>query len=213
MSNLKIKLSTDEWVTATWEEYLETINDPTYANAKSYYYDGQLRLEMIPQGYDHSFDNSFIGYALALLSAIKGIPMSAVTNCSFRKTGEVEFQPDLAFYLGANAEIVPANTSVVDLDIYPPPDLVVEIAKTSVADDLGVKRLLYERLGVSEYWVVDVRKAQLIALAIANCGSRQITQSLILPDLSLNLLVEGLRRSRETGRSNLYAWLLSQLQT
>jgi Uma2 family endonuclease len=32
-------------------------------------------------------------------------------------------------------------------------NLVIEIAVYSVNDDLGFKRLLYERLGVKEYWI------------------------------------------------------------
>ena len=138
MSHIKTKLPIDEWVTATWDEYLQIIANPQLEKAKSYYHDGQLRIEMTPQGYDHSYDNFSIGYAVALFSAIKGIPISGVTNCSFRKTGEEEAQPDLAFYLGNHAEIIPPDTSLVDLDVYLPPDLVIEIAKTSLSDDLGI---------------------------------------------------------------------------
>ena len=47
------------------------------------------------------------------------------------------------------------DTNIVNLDRYPAPDLVVEIAKTTLLDDLGTKRSLYEELGVAEYWVVD----------------------------------------------------------
>ncbi len=39
----------------------------------------------------------------------------------------------------------------IDLDIYPPPTLVIEVANTSLADDQGEKRLLYEAMNVSEY--------------------------------------------------------------
>ncbi len=59
------------------------------------------------------------------------------------------------------AEIIPPNTTIVDLDIYPPPDLVIEIAKTSFSDDIASKRMLYEKLNFREYWVVNVVNAQL----------------------------------------------------
>lgn len=212
MSNIQTKLATDEWVTATWDEYTKAVGDRQLENAKSYYYKGQLRIEMTPQGYDHSYDNSLIGYSVQLFGGINGIPMSAVTNCTFRRGNEAEAQPDLAFYIGENAEIIPPNTTIVDLNVYPPPDLVIEIAKTSLSDDIGGKRMLYEQLGVREYWVVNVVRALLIAFAIADGGSRQITQSQVLPNLPFSLLEEALRRGRESGRSQLYSWLIGQIQ-
>ncbi len=213
MSNLKTTLPTDEWVTVTWDEYLQTIANPQLEQAKCYYHNGQLRIEMTLQGYDHSYDNFSIGYAVALFSAIKGIPIIGVTNCTFRKPGEEEAQPDLAFYVDNNAEIIPPDTSLVNLDVYPSPDLVIEIAKTSLSDDLGSKRMLYERLRVAEYWVVNVRRASLIAFAIADGGSKAITQSQVLPPLPLTLLEEALDRGRQAGRSQLYAWLITQIQS
>ncbi len=211
-TKLATELATDEWVTATWDEYIQVTGEPQLENAKCYYYNGHLRIEMTPQGYDHSYDNSTIGFAVQLLGGFRAIPMSALTNCTFRKANEAEAQPDLAFYIGDKAEIIPPDTSVVDLNVYPPPDLVIEIAKTSLSDDIGSKRMLYERLGVGEYWVVNVRRCLLIAFAIADGGSRQITQSQVLPNLPFSLLQEALQRSRETGRSQLYAWLINQIQ-
>ncbi|MFB2894535.1 Uma2 family endonuclease [Aerosakkonemataceae cyanobacterium BLCC-F50] len=212
MSKLQTKLLTDEWVIATWDEYIQAIETQQLENAKTYYYKGQLRIEMVPQGYDHSYDNFSIGSAIAIFSGITGIPISGVTNCTFRRGNEAEAQPDLAVYIGENAEIIPHNTTIVDLNVYPPPDLVIEIAKTSFSDDIGSKRMLYEQLGVKEYWVVNVVQALLIAFAIVDGGSRQITQSQLLPNLPFSLLEEALRRSRESGRSQLYSWLISQMQ-
>lgn len=205
-------ISTDQWIPASWEDYQQAIATPALATATCYYFNHQLRLEMTPQGYDHSADNASIGFAVHLVSGVKGLPISGVVNCTFRKVGEVEVQPDLAFYLAENAEAIPPDTTLVDLTIYPPPDLVIEIAKTSLSDDLGNKRMLYERLGVKEYWVVDVRQAKIIAFTMSNGGSWQITQSELLPMLPFSLLEETLRRSRETGRGQLYSWLLNQIQ-
>lgn len=99
------------------------------------------------------------------------------------------------------------------------PDLVIEIAKTSLLDDLGTKRSLYEELGVAEYWVVDVQNTQIIAYAIADQGSKRIQESQVLSGLAMSttgyayaILEEALRRSREMNQSEVGTWLLSQFQ-
>ncbi|NEP73316.1 MAG: Uma2 family endonuclease [Okeania sp. SIO2G4] len=97
MNNLQTKLQIDAWVTATWDEYIQTVSE--LEEAKCYYYNEQLKIEMTPQGYDHSYDNFSIGYAVALFSGIKAIPLVGLSNCSFRKIGIGEAQPDLAFYI------------------------------------------------------------------------------------------------------------------
>lgn len=123
-----------------------------------------------------------------------------------------ECQPDASYYIGERAQLVPQGSAVVDLDSYLPPDLVIEVANTSLSDDLGPKRLLYEELEVAEYWVVDVQNAQLMAFAVAGGGSRRITSSQILPGLAMSLLEEALWRSREVDQTQVGAWLLQQFQ-
>jgi beta-xylosidase len=38
MAQSPIKLPTDTWVAATWDEYIQAIEDPNYVKAKGYYY-------------------------------------------------------------------------------------------------------------------------------------------------------------------------------
>ncbi len=38
MSNLQTKLPTDTWVVATWEEYIQAIEEPAYENTTGYYH-------------------------------------------------------------------------------------------------------------------------------------------------------------------------------
>ncbi|MBD2104322.1 Uma2 family endonuclease [Leptolyngbya sp. FACHB-261] len=212
MSQLKTQLLTDQWVPATWEEYLAVLDEPDYQQSRGYYYDGHLRIEMSPVGSGHSRRNTVVIFAINLFCTLKGIPLNGLTNCSYRKTGVQECQPDVSYYIGERAQSAPDETSVVDLDRYPPPNLVIEIANSSLGDDLGRKRLLYEDLGVSEYWVIDVNNAQVIAFEIYELGSKRMTQSKTLPGLSISLIEEALRRSRETDQSQVGTWLLTKLQ-
>ncbi len=212
MNELQTHLLTDTWVAVNWDEYIIAINQPHLANAKGYYDNGQLRIEMSPVGFDHASDNTIILFAVNLFCTLKNISIRGLTNCSYRKTGVRECQPDVSYYVGEQAKLAIKGTSVIDLDNYPAPDLVIEIASTSLADDLGKKRLLYEAMNVAEYWVVDVQNSQIVALAISDGGSKRIYQSQVLPLLEMTLLEETLQRSRQMDNTQVGAWLIANLQ-
>lgn len=214
MADLQTKLPTDTWITATWDEYLQLIKDPAYEKAKAYYHKEQLRIEMPPVGPDHANNNGIITILVNLFGIAKSIKLILLVNCSYRKRGIREAQPDVSYYIGSRVNLAPTGSSIVDLDNNQPPDLVIEIADTSLSDDLGAKRILYEDLGVAEYWVVDVKKAKITAFKIiANNGSQRINVSEILPGLAISLLEESLQRSRIMDNTEVGSWFLKQVQT
>lgn len=212
MSHSTLKVPADTWIKGTWDEYLQAIAEQTDEKTKGYYYNGHMRLEMSPVGNPHSRDHFIIIYAIGLFAALNHIDLDGHDNCTYRKTGAAEAQPDASFYIGEAANLIPWETTIIDLDIYPPPTLAIEVAYSSLADDKGEKRLLYEEIGVSEYWIIDVENVQIIAFAVENQGSRRITQSQVLPGLEMTLLEEAFRRCRETNHGKVSAWLLNQWQ-
>ncbi|XGV95976.1 MAG: hypothetical protein ACAF41_24960 [Leptolyngbya sp. BL-A-14] len=80
MVQLQPKTSTDIWVSATWEEYLKIIDDPAYAKAKGYYFNGQMRVETVGVGPDHASENTIIILAIGLFCGLKGIPIKGWLN-------------------------------------------------------------------------------------------------------------------------------------
>lgn len=167
---------------------------------------------MVPLGHDHAADNTIGSFAVTLFCGLRGIPTRGLTNCTYRKQGYDDAQPDVSYYVGANADVISWGTTIVDLERYPAPDLVIEIANTSLADDKGEKRLLYEDLQVKEYWIVDVQNVEVIAFAIKNQGSRRIQASQVLPGLDITLLQEAFQRSRQMNQTEVVNWLLTQFQ-
>ncbi len=206
------QLLTNTWITATWDEYMQIIENSAPQKVKGYYHNGQMRIEMPPIGNDHASDHSIIIFAVNLFATIQGIKFNSKDNCTYRKIGFREVQPDVSYYSGKKANAIPYGTSIVNLDIYPVPDLVIEVASSSLADDKGEKRLMYEDLGVDEYWVLDVQNVQVIPFMIENGGSRRIRESQVLPGLQISLLNEALRKTRQMDHSQVCAWLLSQFQ-
>ncbi len=196
------------WGTASWEEFIELAEHPAYADGRFYYHHGLLRIEMSPLGPRHGRQNSIISKAVSLFATIKNVRIVEFAHTSFRNPGIGEFQPDLAFYIGSGLRVPPQIDAPVDLHEYDPPTLVVEIGDSSVSDDLGRKRLLYEESGVQEYWVDDLSVEEVIALAIAQGRSGRIRESEVLPGLAIALVEEALKRSQMEDDTKINLWLL-----
>lgn len=204
------KPTINTWLPATWETFLQATNDPAYAKAKGYYCAGEMRLEM-GVGPDHASDNTIIILIIGILCGLRGIPIKGLTNCSYRKTDVREAQPDVSYYVGERVALAPQGSSIVSLDQVPPPDVVIEIADSSLNDDLGKKRLLYEDMDVREYWIVDVEKAQIIAFEMVGNGSRRIDFSQIL-QIEIATIREAVEQRRHMDDSQLTAWLMAKFR-
>ncbi len=214
MNKTQTQPPTDTWITATWQEYIQIIEDPFYEKAKVYYHNGRLRIEMSPVGNAHASDHAFVIGVVGLFAATKNIMLNGLDNGAYDKTEYLAAQPDASYYIGENADVIPWETFIIDLGIYPPPTLVIEVANASLADDKGEKRLLYEAMNVSEYWIVDTaQKPEVIAFAVADGGSKRINESQVLPGLAISLLEEALQRTRQENQTQVYIWLLNQFQS
>ena len=204
------KIITDDWVPATWEEFLVTSEDSEQTKSQCYYDLGLMRIETMPTGSAHGRYNLTLAAVINLYGMLKDFAFISFTDCSFRQIGERECQPDLAYYIGKDIQVIPHNNQAVDVRAIGAPTLAIEISSTTLSDDLGNKRLLYERLGVREYWVVNVKEAKMIAFEVANGGSRQIQASLVLPGLQMNIVEEALQRSRTDDDGSVSRWLMQQ---
>ncbi|MBF2000109.1 MAG: Uma2 family endonuclease [Synechococcales cyanobacterium M58_A2018_015] len=201
-------LVTDTWIEASWETYLSLANHPDYETGRCYYDEGWMRIEMAPLGPLHGRENSIVSTLVVLFTTLNNIRSAELSNTTFRRSGIQECQPDIAFYLGEAFRLPPLDNAPVNVEEYGAPQLAIEIASTTLSDDLGRKRLLYERLGVQEYWVVDAATAGVFAFEVADGGSRQIRESKVLPGLAIDLVEEALKRSRTQEDGEINRWLL-----
>lgn len=74
--------------------------------------------------------------------------------------------------------------------------LVIEVADTTLTDDLGVKAGLYARYGVQEYWVVDIARSVILAhreragdgwAAPVEVRAEETAQCAAVPELAVRL--------------------------
>ena len=204
----KSKILTDTWQQISWQDFIQLTNQFAYKNGRFYYNRGYMKIEMSPIGINHSRDNSVVVRLISLFATLKNISVVEFINVSLRKAEIQECQPDSSFYLGKVANIPTRSNKPIDLNQYPPPTLVIEIASTTLSDDLGPKRLLYERLGVHEYWVVDTNNSEVIAFEIIDSGSREIQISNVLPGLEISLVKTALERSKNVDDGEINRWLI-----
>ena len=78
-----------------------------------------------------------------------GLALEALTEVSVRLSEETMPEPDISVTSYTGNDPVPLDQLA----------LVVEVADTTLAIDMGRKRSLYAGVGVEEYWVVDVERA------------------------------------------------------
>ncbi len=92
------------------------------------------------------------------------------------------------------------------------PNLVGEIADTTLATDLDEKKQLYADFGIPEYWVVDVRGQRVIAFQLQQNGKyKECTQSLTLEGLPISLLEQTLALLNEGTNGSAATWFAQQI--
>jgi hypothetical protein len=212
VAQLSEKILTNTWTKVDWNNYITAIESPDLENTKGYYYNSYMRIEDSFIGADVARIKPLIYFTILLFGMAKEIPISGLINCSYRKAKIRECQPDISFYIGDGSNLAPKGRSVVNLDEQAIPNLVVEISNTTINDDLGAKRLLYEEMGISEYWIVDVQNSQIYAFEMLDRGSKRIDTSLVLPNLSIAILTEALNRSKEFDQSQIGQWLMTEFK-
>jgi Uma2 family endonuclease len=85
-----------------------------------------------------------VDIGVALRETRRGLKLLATPSTQLSETSIPE--PDLAIATRADGKALAAADVV----------LAVEISDTTLAEDMGIKALLYGRYGIPEYWVVDV---------------------------------------------------------
>jgi len=211
-SNTQVSVERQTWQTGSWETFLALSQQPTYQKAKAYYCQGAYQFIM-GVGANHAAINLIVSLLVELYCIVRGVPFRGLTNASYRKAGLRECQPDSSFYFGDSVNASPTGREIADLDNYSPPDLVIEIADFSLADDLGMKRLLYEEMQVKEYWVVDVSSLEMFAFAVdQNLGSRRVQQSVVLEGLAMDAITEALHKSQALDNAQLGQWWMEKIK-
>ena len=140
--------------------------------------------------------------------------MYCVTELHALLAGCAETQgaaPDEVVYIGENSPQYQGGLRRVNLSQWRVPDLVVEIADTTLATDLDEKKQLYLSLEIPEYWVVDVRGKQVFAFRLVDGKYHECTESTALTGLPIELLEQTLIQM-DNANGNAALWFAAQLE-
>ncbi len=200
--------------TATWEDYLHRVENLHSQQERVFFHQGRIWIEdMGNEGINHARFNKLLTMLLySWFARQTDVKFDLLGGCVLEKPQSQGGAPDEVVYIGENSPQYQAGGSRrVNLSQWRVPDLVVEIADTTLANDLDEKKQLYLTLEIPEYWVVDVRGNQVFAFRLIDGKYQQCTESTALTGLPIDLIEHTLERM-DNVNGNAALWFAAQLE-
>jgi Uma2 family endonuclease len=178
-----------------WETFLELADGRPGSVPRMTFDQGVLEL-MTPRR-QHEAIGRLIGRIVETFSERRGIEILSCASTTFKRPDlDRAFEPDESYYIAHADQIRPKDE--VDLQIDPPPDLVIEVEITSSAI---AKLRLFAAMGVPEVWRHDGSRLEMLGLE--GPGYRPLASSLGLPGLTAAMINAVLARRFEQGETAL----------
>ncbi|MGK7957217.1 MAG: Uma2 family endonuclease [Crocosphaera sp.] len=203
-----------QWQPATWSDYLNYRDDETQDRLKLFFDHNYLLIEMGREGINHSqFCELLTMLIFAWFSRHPEAKFSLLNRCQLEKPNTQAAAPDLVLYLGDDYPTWQiGERRYLNVEKFRLPDLVGEVGDTTLATDLDEKKHLYAKLGIREYWVIDVRGKRVIAFLLAENGIYQeIKVSQALKGLQLSLMNQTLERLETETNGMAAIWFSQQV--
>lgn len=203
------------WQPATWKDYVAQRDDPSNDRLRLFFQQRSLLvLDMGWEGINHAaFCDLFTMLFAFWFSQHPGQSFSSLGRCLLEKPQQRAGAPDLVLYVGEDYPRWEAGEKRrIDLNRWRVPDLIGEIADTTLATDLDEKKQLYAALGIPEYWVVDVRGERIFAFQLqANASYQQCKDSCALAGLPIVLLEQTLAQMQTGTNGSAALWFSRQI--
>ncbi|MDY6781210.1 MAG: Uma2 family endonuclease [Cyanobacteriota bacterium] len=206
---------------ATWQDYVKLRDSTERDWRKIAYHKGWLWADMGTEGPEHASFSDLMTIIFGFWSLLHpDIVLQSYGRCLLELPDTHACAPDLVLYQGENIpKWKPGEPRRIRLNgealegRHRAPDLVGEIADTSLSLDLDEQKQLYASLGIVEYWVIDVKGMRLFAFGLTETGAYEAIQvSQVLTDLPIPLLEQTLERLATETNMAAANWLMQQLQ-
>jgi Uma2 family endonuclease len=203
-------LASTSWQSATWEDYERHRDDPNAPDRlRLFFHDGYLKVNVMGwEGIDHAQVRDLFVMLLAFWFAQHPETIAqSMGGCLMEKPKMQAAAPDLMLYVGEGAPTwSKGEPRRIDLKKWRVPDLVGEVADTTLATDLDEMKQLYAALGIAEYWVINVPGKQVVAFRLVDGKYQQCDTSIVLPGLPIGLLEEALDHLAEGTNISAASW-------
>ncbi|MEG4033942.1 Uma2 family endonuclease [Microcoleus sp. S36b_A4] len=202
-----------QWQAATWEDYVAACEDPSLEKARIFFYEGYLWIDMGNEGPQHArFNDLFTIIFFVWFTTKIGQTFDSLSGCVIEKPKVGAGAPDKVLYIGGDFhQWQKGEPRRINLNQSQVPDLVGEIADTTLASDLDEKKRLYAALGIPEYWVVDIKGERVLAFRLQENGKYQECEiSGALEGLPIALLSDTLKLLGE-GNGTAAMWFAQQI--
>ncbi|WP_247217100.1 Uma2 family endonuclease [Synechococcus sp. C9] len=203
-----------QWQTATWQDYERLRDDPSLERVQLFYYNHQLLVENMGwEGILHSEVRELLGLILGLwLMQHPEIKSKILGSCLMEKVGQQAAAPDILVYLGENLpQYQKGESRRINLEQQRSPDLVIEVADTTLDSDLDQKKHLYAALGISEYWVIDAQGSQVFIFILSNQEYYRNEVSQLISGFTEQLLSEAIDQMKLGSNISAASWFSQQL--
>jgi Uma2 family endonuclease len=201
---------------ANWQDYVAVRDNSNIDWRKIAFYQGWLLVDMGKEVPEHaSFSDLVTAIFFVWAFLHPEVVLQSYGRCLIEKPDTHACVPDLVLYKGENIpRWQPGEPRRIILNRHRLPDLVGEIADTTLSLDLDEQKQLYANLGIAEYWVIDVKGMRLFAFGLTEMGGyKTIEVSQVLTGLSIALVEQTLERLAEETNTAAANWLMQQLQT
>jgi Uma2 family endonuclease len=201
-------LRTDD---VSWDEYQRLLADRGDSSAVRIFYD-RGRMEIMAPTSMHERLKSAVHRLVTVLGDELDIDTESLGSTTFRKQlRAVGAEPDDCFYVQSAGTVIGMERDL-DLTLDPPPDLVVEIERTTSSLD---KFPIYAALGVPEIWRVVEYTVRIYRLAgdryeeSAKSDAFPVLPATVLSSFLARAMREGERAAARAFR----AWVQEQRRT
>lgn len=201
---------------ATWQDYVAIRDSEELDWRKIAFHQGWLWVDMGTEGPNHASFSDLMTMIFGFWAFLHPeVVLQSYGRCLMDKPETHACAPDLVLYKGENIpRWQPGEPRRIDLTRHRVPDLVGEIADTTLSLDLDEQKQLYASLRIAEYWVIDVKGTRLFAFGLTATGQyEEIAVSQVLAGLSIALVEQTLERLSHETNTAAANWLMQQLST
>ena len=192
----------------TWEAYEHLLEELSDRPGVRVTFD-QGRLQAVSPLRAHEHYAQVIADMADIAAEALDLPFEQLGSTTLRQIEHLRgVEPDRCFYI-ANAHRIEGKITL-DLDIDPPPDVVVEI---DMSTDSDAKLPIYAGLGVPEIWLYDGRRARILELIETGRGYIDVAQSKFLPCIAAAMIEQQLELSKTDGQRKLRRSFRARLQS